>query len=244
MSSRALTTTNYLARNAIPRTRRSTAVEICRPKHARSYHASVLPTLVSTTSPEFQQNAQSMEQPIRELEEKTAEARIGGGPKAIERMRSKGKKLPRERCAQIIHTLRVSKVSNETRELSIVDRRALLLDPHTPFLELSSLAAYGVYVPGAGIITGIGRISGRECMIVVNDATVKGGSYYPLTVSLNLPIPSSRRSVNMFRYVSQVKKHLRAQEIARENGLPCVYGGQYIIGRSKAALNVVIRRAV
>lgn len=69
--------------------------------------------------------------------------------------------------------------------IHLVRRLASLLDPHTPFLELSSLAAHGVYpesVPGAGIITGIGRISGRECMVVVNDATVKGGSYYPLTV--------------------------------------------------------------
>lgn len=86
-------------------------------------------------------------------------------------------------------------------------RLALLLDPQTPFLELSQLAAHDVYpesIPGAGIITGIGRISGRECVVVVNDATVKGGSYYPLTV----------------------KKHLRAQEIAREHGLPCVYVGK------------------
>lgn len=87
-------------------------------------------------------------------------------------------------------------------------RLNLLLDPGSPFLELSSLAAHDVYpgesIPGAGIITGIGRISGRECVVVVNDATVKGGSYYPLTV----------------------KKHLRAQEIARENGLPCVYVGE------------------
>lgn len=84
----------------------------------------------------------------------------------------------------------------------------LLLDSDSPFLELSPLAAHDVYpgeiIPGAGMITGIGRISGKECMIVVNDATVKGGSYYPLTV----------------------KKHLRAQEIARENGLPCVYVGE------------------
>ena len=82
----------------------------------------------------------------------------------------------------------------------------LLLDPRSPFLELSALAAYDVYpesIPGAGIITGIGRVSGRECVVVVNDATVKGGSYYPLTV----------------------KKHLRAQEVARENGLPCLYVG-------------------
>lgn len=94
-------------------------------------------------------------------------------------------------------------------------RLNLILDPGSPFLELSPLAAQGVYpesIPGAGIITGIGRISGRECMVVVNDATVKGGSYYPLTV----------------------KKHLRAQEIARENGLPCVYIGgstQFLIRR-------------
>lgn len=86
-------------------------------------------------------------------------------------------------------------------------RLNLLLDPGSPFLELSALAAHEVYpgesIPGAGIITGIGRIAGQECVIVANDATVKGGSYYPLTV----------------------KKHLRAQEIARENKLPCVYVG-------------------
>lgn len=90
-----------------------------------------------------------------------------------------------------------------------INRLALLLDPHTPFLELSALAAHEVYsepIPGAGMITGVGRIAGRECVIVVNDATVKGGSYHPLTV----------------------KKHLRAQEIARENNLPCVYVGKVI----------------
>ena len=88
-------------------------------------------------------------------------------------------------------------------------RLAHLLDPHSPFLELSALAAHEVYtepVPGAGMITGVGRVAGRECVIVVNDATVKGGSYHPLTV----------------------KKHLRAQEIARENNLPCVYVGRVI----------------
>lgn len=88
-------------------------------------------------------------------------------------------------------------------------RLNLLLDPNTPFLELSSLAAQDLYpgqhVPGAGIITGIGRIAGKECIVVVNDATTKGGAYYPMTV----------------------KKHLRAQEIAKENGLPCVYLGEY-----------------
>ncbi|KAL0067681.1 hypothetical protein AAF712_005396 [Marasmius tenuissimus] len=120
-----------------------------------------------------------MDSLVAEFEAKTAEARLGGGAKAAERMRSKGKRLPRERLS-------------------------LLLDPHTPFLELSSLAAHNVYgehIPGAGLITGIGRVSGRECMVIVNDATVKGGSYYPLTV----------------------KKQLRAQEIAREHGLPCIY---------------------
>ena len=84
------------------------------------------------------------------------------------------------------------------------DRIRCLLDPGAPFLELSQLAAYGVYddeVPAAGIITGIGRVAGRECVIVANDATVKGGTYFPMTV----------------------KKHLRAQEIARQNNLPCIY---------------------
>ncbi|KAF8897804.1 carboxyl transferase [Infundibulicybe gibba] len=147
---------------------------------SRAYHASVLPSLISTSSPEFMAKAASMDALVADLEGKMAAARLGGGSKAADRMRSKGKKLPRERLG-------------------------LLLDPHTPFLELSSLAAHDVYpgqsIPGAGIITGIGRIANRECVVVVNDPTVKGGSYYPLTV----------------------KKHLRAQEIAREHGLPCVY---------------------
>ncbi|KAF8914222.1 carboxyl transferase [Gymnopilus junonius] len=146
----------------------------------RGYHASVLPSMVSTSSPEFQTKAAAMDELLKVLETKMYTARQGGGSKAAERMRSKGKLLPRERLG-------------------------LVLDPGSPFLELSPLAAEGVYpgqsIPGAGIITGIGRISGKECVIVVNDATVKGGSYYPLTV----------------------KKHLRAQEIARENRLPCVY---------------------
>ncbi|KAF9006616.1 carboxyl transferase [Cyathus striatus] len=145
----------------------------------RAYHASVLPSLVSTSSPKFAEKAAAMDKLVADIELKMATARQGGGPKAAERLRAKGKKLPRERLN-------------------------LLLDTNSPFLELSPLAAHEVYsepIPGAGIITGIGRISGRECVVVVNDATVKGGSYYPLTV----------------------KKHLRAQEIARENGLPCVY---------------------
>jgi len=147
---------------------------------ARSYHAAVLPSLVQTGTPEFQDRAKAMDSLVEDLEKKLAIARQGGGEKAQARHKGRGKLLPRERLG-------------------------LLLDPGSPFLELSPLAAHEVYpgenIPGAGMITGIGRISGRECVIVVNDATVKGGSYYPLTV----------------------KKHLRAQEIARENGLPCVY---------------------
>ncbi|KAF8812209.1 carboxyl transferase [Phlegmacium glaucopus] len=146
----------------------------------RAYHGAVLSSLVPTSSPEFIAKAKAMDELVKDLEAKMATARQGGGQKAAERMRAKSKKLPRERLS-------------------------LILDHGSPFLELSPLAAEGVYpgqsIPGAGIITGIGRIFGRECVIVVNDATVKGGSYYPLTV----------------------KKHLRAQEIARENGLPCVY---------------------
>ncbi|KAH7334703.1 carboxyl transferase [Rhizoctonia solani] len=143
------------------------------------HDASRLPSLISTSSPDFIEKAEAMNALVSNYEELVNTARQGGGAKSQERMRSKGKKTPRERIA-------------------------LLLDPHSPFLELSSLAAHGLYensVPGAGIITGIGTINGRECMVVCNDATVKGGSYFPMTV----------------------KKHLRAQEIAMQNGLPCVY---------------------
>ncbi|QJQ32091.1 methylcrotonoyl-CoA carboxylase [Sphingomonas lacunae] len=114
-----------------------------------------------------------------ELWARVAEAALGGPEKARERHTARGKLLPRER----------------------VER---LLDPGSPFLELGQLAANGLYgedIPGAGLICGIGRVSGRQCMIVCNDATVKGGTYYPMTV----------------------KKHLRAQEIALENRLPCIY---------------------
>jgi len=116
---------------------------------------------------------------VDDLRSKVADIALGGGETARARHLSRGKLLPR-------------------------DRINALLDPGTPFLELSQFAAHGVYdeaVPAAGILTGIGRVSGRECMIVANDPTVKGGTYYPLTV----------------------KKHLRAQEIARENRLPCLY---------------------
>ena len=129
-----------------------------------------------------------MEALVAELRERSALVARGGGEKALEKHRSRGKLTARER----------------------VDR---LLDPDTAFLELSALAAWDVYegqAPGAGIVTGIGTIEGRECVLVANDATVKGGTYFPLTV----------------------KKHLRAQEIAEQNRLPCIYlvdsGGAFL----------------
>jgi 3-methylcrotonyl-CoA carboxylase beta subunit len=127
----------------------------------------------------FRENAASMQAQVAELRARLAHVAEGGGKRAIEKHLSRGKLLPRERVRR-------------------------LLDEGAPFLELSALAAGGMCndeVPAAGLITGIGRVSGRECMIVCNDATVKGGTYYPITV----------------------KKHLRAQEIALENRLPCVY---------------------
>lgn len=132
---------------------------------------------------------------VKDLEEKLAAARQGGGPRAAERMRSKGKKLPRERYVFVTFLVRRALIryhcSCYVTPPSPHPRLSLLLDKHTPFLELSALAAHEVYpesIPGAGIITGIGRIAGRECVIVVNDATVKGGSYYPLTVRIRLII--------------------------------------------------------
>ena len=116
---------------------------------------------------------------IAELEQQRAQAAAGGPPRARERHLARGKLLPRERVMALI-------------------------DPGAPFLELSPLAANGMYddaIHAAGIITGIGRVAGRECVVVCNDSTIKGGSYYPMTV----------------------KKHLRAQEIARDNRLPCIY---------------------
>ena len=116
---------------------------------------------------------------VDELHKRRAEAALGGPARARERHVARGKLLPR-------------------------DRVMTLLDPGAPFLELSPLAANGLYddaIHGAGMITGIGRVEGRECMVVCNDSTIKGGTYFPMTV----------------------KKHLRAQEIARENRLPCIY---------------------
>jgi 3-methylcrotonyl-CoA carboxylase beta subunit len=134
---------------------------------------------VNTEVEEFRANAERMQALTTELAERRAQAAMGGSAKARERHIGRGKLLPRDR---VLH----------------------LLDPGSPFLELSPLAAYGMYdeeIHGAGIITGVGRVCGRECVIVANDSTIKGGTYYPLTV----------------------KKHLRAQEIARENRLPCLY---------------------
>ena len=135
--------------------------------------------MINTRSPEFQANRARNQALLAQLAERTAKAALGGPEAARQKHLARGKLLPRER------------VEN-------------LLDPGAPFLELSPLAADGMYggeVPGAGLVTGLGMVSGRLCVIVANDATVKGGSYYPLTV----------------------KKHLRAQEVARENNLPCLY---------------------
>lgn len=134
---------------------------------------------INPRSPEFIENAAHMQQQVDDLQQKLDIIKQGGGEKSRQRHLSRGKLLPR-------------------------DRVNALLDAGSPFLELSQFAAYEVYpdnVPSAGIITGIGRVGGQECVIVANDATVKGGTYYPLTV----------------------KKHLRAQAIAQENNLPCIY---------------------
>ncbi|PVD32487.1 hypothetical protein C0Q70_07926 [Pomacea canaliculata] len=139
-----------------------------------------LGTKVDTRSAEFQENHQRMQLLVQELKLTVSKILQGGGEKARERHTTRKKMLPRDR----INTL---------------------LDPQSPFLELSQLAGHQLYgkeeVPAGGIITGIGRVAGCACMIVANDPTVKGGSYYPITV----------------------KKHIRAQEIAQENNLPCVY---------------------
>ena len=139
----------------------------------------ILPTSISATDKSAQANAAAMRAVVDDMKGKLAVIEQGGGKRARDKHKSRNKLLVRERIA-------------------------LLLDPNAPFLELSPFAAFEVYseeVPAAGIVTGIGKVSGRECVIVANDATVKGGTYYPLTV----------------------KKHLRAQEIARQNRLPCIY---------------------
>lgn len=148
----------------------------------------ILHTKIQTHAIEFEQNAVHMQTLVSDLYQKLAKAQLGGQAKAKQRHTEQGKLLVRDRIDQ-------------------------LLDPSSPFLELSSLAALDVYtdeVPAAGLVTGIGLIHGLECMIIANDATVKGGTYYPLTV----------------------KKHLRAQTIAEQNALPCIYlvdsGGAFL----------------
>ena len=139
----------------------------------------VLETAIDPRAADFAANAAVLTALVADLRRVADKVREGGGEASRRRHESRGKLLPR-------------------------DRIRALIDPASPFLEIGQLAAHGLYgdeVPSAGLITGIGRIAGRECMVVANDATVKGGTYYPLTV----------------------KKHLRAQEIALQNRLPCVY---------------------
>ncbi|HEY0104534.1 MAG TPA: carboxyl transferase domain-containing protein [Rhizomicrobium sp.] len=138
-----------------------------------------LKSALSSFAPAFQSNAAAMAALVDALRMRQSVAALGGDERSRKRHTERGKLLPRERVERLV-------------------------DPGAPFLELSPLAAYGMYdgdIHGAGIITGIGRVSGRECVIVCNDATIKGGTYYPITV----------------------KKHLRAQEIAAQNRLPCLY---------------------
>ncbi len=148
----------------------------------------VLHSDANIRSDDFAANAAAMRALVDDLRAEVAKAELGGGEASRKRHLARGKLLPR-------------------------DRVGALIDPGSPFLELSQLAANGMYgdeVPSAGIITGIGRVTGRECVIVANDATVKGGTYFPMTV----------------------KKHLRAQEVARANRLPCLYlvdsGGAFL----------------
>src|SRR4051795_3480826 len=140
---------------------------------------SVIKSQVNARSAEFRANAERMKALVDDLKQKVAAASVGGDKSARDKHTARGKMLPRERVRT-------------------------LLDPGSPFLEIGQLAAYGMYsgdVHSASIICGVGRVSGRECVIVANDATIKGGTYYPMTV----------------------KKHLRAQEVAAQNRLPCIY---------------------
>lgn len=148
----------------------------------------ILNTSIHTTDPVYRENYAAMAEQVAELKERITTVEKGGGDAAVQKHTSRGK-------------------------LFVRDRINALLDEDSPFLEFSTLAAYDMYdnaAPSAGLITGIGRVQNTECLIVANDATVKGGTYFPLTV----------------------KKHLRAQEIAEENGLPCIYlvdsGGAFL----------------
>ena len=139
----------------------------------------VLETSINPRSKGFRANAKEMAVLVEDLRDEVAKVAAGGGERSMKRHLDRGKLAPRERVRR-------------------------LTDPGSAFLEFSQLAAWGMYddeAPGAGVITGIGRVNGQECIVVANDATVKGGSYFPLTV----------------------KKHLRAQNIAEQNHLPCIY---------------------
>ena len=147
-----------------------------------------LATKINPSDETFRANRDRMQTLVQQLRDRLSVVRQGGGPKYLQRHRDQGK-------------------------LPVRERIELLLDPGSPLLELSPLAAFDMYdndAPGAGIVTGVGRVSGREVLIVANDATVKGGTYYPMTV----------------------KKHLRAQQVALDNRLPCVYlvdsGGAFL----------------
>ncbi len=148
----------------------------------------VLDTEINSNAEDFKKNKLYMQTLVDELKNRVERIKLGGGEEALKKHKARGKLTARERIQA-------------------------LLDPGTSFLEFSTLAAWDVYeneAPSAGIITGVGVIQGTEVMIVANDATVKGGTYFPLTV----------------------KKHLRAQEMAQENGLPCIYlvdsGGAFL----------------
>lgn len=166
-----------ISQNATQNTSRSIA-SYTHPHHASAL--SVLPTTVDTSSPEYRENSQQMQELLDKMGNLHHTISEGGSQKARDKHLARGKMLPR-------------------------DRVSALIDPGTSFLELSPLAGHEVYegedVPAGGIITGIGTVEGVNCMIVANDSTVKGGTYYPITV----------------------KKHLRAQAIAQENRLPCLY---------------------
>ena len=169
-----------------------TALGAARPRLFCSAH-NALDAWIDTSTDEYASNVAAMDSQIAELRRRTDAVMQGGGEKAVALHRSRGKLLARERIAA-------------------------LLDPGSPFLELSALAGEGLYEeyspPAGGVVTGVGTIHGRQCLIVANDPTVKGGTYFPITV----------------------KKHLRAQEIAKENNLPCLYlvesGGGYLLRQS------------
>ncbi|HLW38488.1 MAG TPA: carboxyl transferase domain-containing protein, partial [Candidatus Eremiobacteraceae bacterium] len=148
----------------------------------------VIESRIDVASPEFAANRQYFHELLRELQQRLARVREGGGHEAMAKHVARGKLPVRARIERLV-------------------------DPQTPFLEFSALAAWDMYddeAPSAGVVTGLGTVCGRECVIIANDATVKGGTYFPMTV----------------------KKHLRAQEIAEQNHLPCVYlvdsGGAFL----------------